>query len=278
MQFGVHLPQYGKAASPESISAAARQAEQLGFRDVWVSDHLVFPVGQFHPSPYLFDPLLTLAWAGAATSTVGLGTSVLVPPQYGPLALANSLASLDALTGGRLTVAVGVGWSEKEFEALGYDFHDRGSRLDEILEVLHLAWTQDVIEYSGKHYQISGIKVLPKPARPIPVWIGGISEPAFRRAARTGDGFHTIALKPEDAASVVARIRRDHPDPETYPFSLRIDGWDPQGMDPDDIRRELETFEAAGVQHVVAALVQRDAASWLHSVELLADVLRLHQS
>ena len=126
MRIGIHLPQFGRAASPDAIRDAARCAEELGFADVWVSDHIIVPAAQDYPSPYLFDPLMSLAWGAAATTTIGLGTSVLVAPQYHPLWLANALASLDALSGGRLTVAVGVGWSEAEFDALGQPFHNRG--------------------------------------------------------------------------------------------------------------------------------------------------------
>ena len=101
VKFGIHLPQYGRAASASAIRDAAVAAEELGFADVWASDHIVRPAAQDYPSAYLFDPLLTLTWAAAATTTVGLGTSVLVAPQYHPLWLANATSSLDALSGGR---------------------------------------------------------------------------------------------------------------------------------------------------------------------------------
>ena len=136
VRVGIHLPQFGRASSPDAITEAARLAEPLGFADVWVSDHIAIPAAQDYPSPYLYDPLLTLTWAAAATERVGLGTSVLVVPQHNPLALANSLASLDALSGGRLTIGAGVGWSEAEFAALGQSFADRGRRMDEMLDVL----------------------------------------------------------------------------------------------------------------------------------------------
>src|SRR6478609_6575702 len=150
MQVGIHLPQFGRASSPTAITEAARLAEELGFADVWVSDHVAIPAAQDYPSPYLYDPLLTLAWAAAATERVGLGTSVLVVPQHNPLALANSLASLDALSGGRLTIAAGVGWSEAEFAALGQSFHDRGRRMDEIIGLLRACWREDPTTFAGE--------------------------------------------------------------------------------------------------------------------------------
>lgn len=273
MRFGIHLPQYGRAAGADAIAAAARRAEELGFDDVWVSDHVVHPAEQDYPSPYLYDPLLTLAWAASATSRVGLGTSVLVASQYHPLWLANATASLDALSGGRLRLAIGVGWSEAEFRALGQDFRTRGRRTDEILEILDACWNTDPSSYHGEHYAFDDLRVLPKPAHPIEVWIGGGSEPAYRRA-RHAHGFQLIGLKPDTVVEPVARLRRDHPDPASFTISLRT-GWDPQGMDPAEIAEERAGFEAAGIQHVVAAPWRSDLPSWLASMDRLAEMLEL---
>ena len=274
MRYGIHLPQFGRAASADAIGRAALLAEELGFADVWVSDHIVQPADQSYPSPYLFDPLLTLTWAAAATERIGLGTSVLVAPQYHPLWLANATASLDALSGGRLKLAIGVGWSEGEFAALGQDFHTRGRRTDEILEILHACWTSDPASYDGTYYSFSDIRVLPKPAHPIEIWIGGGSEAAYRRAARFGSGFQLIGLKPETIAEPIARLRDDHPDPESYVISLRT-GWDPQGMDPEEIAAERDAFEAAGVQYVIAAPWRSDIDAWLESMRRLAKTVGL---
>jgi probable F420-dependent oxidoreductase len=271
MQVGIHLPQFGRAASPDSITRAARAAESLGFADVWVSDHIAIPAAQDYPSPYLYDPLLTLTWAAAATDRIGLGTSVLVVPQHNALALANSLASLDALSGGRLTVGAGVGWSAAEFAALGQSFTDRGRRLDEMIDALRACWGPDPVDFAGEFVHLDAMKVQPKPAHAIPIWIGGSSEPAYQRAAARGDGFHAIGLDPAGAAVVVERLRRDHPDP-SFTISLRT-GWDPQGMEPDVIRRECDEFEAAGIQHVVSAPWRNDPDSWLRSMELLAGLV-----
>jgi probable F420-dependent oxidoreductase len=271
MQVGIHLPQFGRAASPAAITRAALTAESLGFADVWVSDHIAIPAAQDYPSPYLYDPLLTLTWAGAATERIGLGTSVLVVPQHNALALANSLASLDALSGGRLTVGAGVGWSAGEFAALGQSFTDRGRRMDEMLDVLRACWGADPVTFHGDFVHLDEMKVQPKPAHAIPIWIGGSSEPAYERAATRGDGFQAIGLDPAGAVDAVARLRRDRPDP-SFTISLRT-GWDPQGMEPDLIRRERDEFAAAGIQHVVSAPWRSDADSWMRSMELLADLV-----
>ncbi len=140
MDVGIHLPQYGHATGPSSIRRAALHAEALGYAHVWVSDHIVSPITQEYPSPYLYDPLGTLAFAAAITTEIGLGTSVLVAPQRNGLALANTIASLDALSEGRLIVGMGIGWSRPEFVALGMPFDDRSERTDEIIDVLRVAW------------------------------------------------------------------------------------------------------------------------------------------
>ena len=270
MRLGIHLPQYGRAAGPAAIRAVARRAEALGFADVWVSDHLVFPAGQDYPSPYLFDPLITLTWAGAVTESVGLGTSVLVVPQYHPLQLANSLASLDALSGGRLTIAVGVGWSAAEFAALDQEFSNRGARMDEALDIMRLVWDEDPASFHGAHYDFDDIKVQPKPAHRIPIWVGGGSAPARARAAERGDGFQAISTAPDDLAPIIAEMRAARGDGFTISYRT---GWDPQGMDPAQIRDECAAYAAVGVDHVVSAPWRRSAEDWIRSMEQLVEIV-----
>jgi probable F420-dependent oxidoreductase len=272
MRFGVHLPQYGRAAGPDSIRRAALQAEELGLDDVWVSDHQVVPADVSYPPAFLFEPLMTLAWAGAATRRVGLGTSVLVLPQYGPVALANALASLDALSGGRLILGAGIGWLEGEFAALGASFSDRGRRMDEILALLRACWEQDPIAFSGDFYRVEGVRLLPKPARRIPIWLGGRSAPAERRATARADGFQLLRSTPDEARAAVARLRRERPGSD-FAISLRVD-WDGLRDAADALRRDLDAYREAGVQHLLCVPAQGKLDAWLESVERLARVFR----
>ena len=272
-EVGIHLPQYGRVSGPEAITRAAVHAEQLGFAGIWVSDHIVQPAAQDYPSPYLFDPLVTLTWAAAVTTRIGLGTSVLVVPQHPPLELANSLASLDTLSGGRLTVGVGVGWSDGEYAALGQDFHHRGDRLDEALSLWRTVWRDDPASFHGATVDFDELRVLPKPAHRIPFWVGGSGPRAERRAVEHGDGFHFIGLKPDEIAEPIRRLREQRPGPD-FVMSLRT-GWDPQGMDTDVIRAERAAFEEAGVTYVVSAPWRSDLDDWLRGMELLADLLGL---
>lgn len=271
MHVGIHLPQYGRVAGAGAITRAAKHAEELGFADVWISDHIVHPAAQSYPSPHLYDPIVTLTWAAACTTSIGLGTSVLVVPMHNPLELTNMLASIDALSGGRLIAGVGVGWSADEYAALGYSFDDRGKRLDETIDLMRTAWRDDPVSFHGDYVSFDDIRVLPKPASAIPIWVGGGSEPAYRRAVTKGDGFQAVGIKPDAAVAVVERIRRDRPE-ESFTISTRT-GWDPQGMEPGLIAEERDAFAAAGIQHVVAAPWQKDIDAWLKSMDLLAEIV-----
>ena len=142
MEIGIHLPQIGRKAGPEGMRRAAIQAEELGYADVWTSEHIITPQGApYPPSPVFYDPVLSLTWAAAYTRRVRLGTSVLVLPMRHPLPLAKELATLQNLSGGRLILGAGVGWLEAEFAALGVPFRERGRRMDEGIAMMKAVWT-----------------------------------------------------------------------------------------------------------------------------------------
>lgn len=256
------------------MQRAAVHAEALGYADVWVSDHLVHPVAQAYPSPLLYDPLMSLAFAGAATETVRLGTSVLVGPQYtSPLALANSLASLDSLSSGRLTLGIGIGWSEAEYRALHAPFDHRGARLDEIIDVLRAVFCEDPTSHDGRYYAFADVQVLPKPAGDVPIWVGGGSDGALERVVTRGDGFHGIGVPPEAAGPLVERIRARRPEPE-FTISLRVD-WDTRNISVDEIKVQREAYEKVGVQHLVVAPSRGDLDVWLAGMETIGSALEL---
>ena len=148
MQIGIHLPHIGRKAGPDAIRRAAVQAEELGFADVWVSEHIIIPKGApYPPSPNFWDPVLTLTWAAAYTQRVKLGTSVLVLPMRHPLPLAKELATLQNLSQGRLILGAGVGWMEAEFDALGVPFRERGRRMDEGIAMMKAVWSDDPVTF-----------------------------------------------------------------------------------------------------------------------------------
>src|SRR6266850_7340631 len=222
MRLGIHLPHIGQKASAEAIRRAAIQAEQLGFADVWVSEHIIVPKDRMYPpSATFWDPVLTLTWAAAYTNRVGLGTSVLVLPMRHPLPLAKELATLQNLSEGRLILGAGVGWMAAEFAALGVPFRERGRRMDEGIAMMIAVWGEDPVSFRARHIPavIEDMRMLPQPVKPIPIWIGGSSEAALARALRL-DGWHGSRLAPEEAAPIVRRLRQQRPEPE-FAISLR---------------------------------------------------------
>jgi probable F420-dependent oxidoreductase len=268
MRLGGHLPHSGRKAGADSIRRAAIQAEQLGFSDVWVSEHINVPKdAAYQPSAIFWDPVVTLTWAAACTSRVGLGTSVLVLPMRHPLPLAKELATLQNLSDGRLILGAGVGWLEAEFEALGVPFRERGRRMDEGIAMMRAVWSDDPVSFPSKTIPavIDNMRMLPKPEKPIPIWIGGTSEPALQRAARL-DGWLGSRCSPEQSAPLVSRLRGARPDPD-FAISLRY-GWD--GRDAGALRARLDAYAEVGVQHVLIEPFDRAIGDWLATVERAA--------
>jgi probable F420-dependent oxidoreductase len=272
MRLGIHLPQIGRKARPDGIKRAAIQAEELGYDDVWTSEHIIVPAGAMYPpSPIFYDPVLSLTWAAAYTSRVGLGTSVLVLPMRHPLPLAKELSTLHNLSGGRLILGVGVGWLEPEFAALGVPFHERGRRMDEGIAMMRAVWSQDPVSFDAKviSSEIKDMTMLPQPISPIPMWHGSRSEAAHKRTVRIGDGWHGSQVNPEQAGEVVKRLRRDRPEP-TFTISVRSH-WD--GKDVGMMRERVAAYEAAGVQHVMVHPQDREVDDWDTVIERVGKLL-----
>ena len=268
MRLGVHLPHIGQKASADAIRRAAVQAEELGFADVWVSEHIIVPSDRaYPPSAVFWDPILTLTWAAAFTNRVRLGTSVLVLPMRHPLPLAKELATLQNLSHGRLILGAGVGWLEDEFAALGVPFRERGRRMDEGIAMMRAVWSQDPVTFEATYIPavIEKMRTLPQPETPIPVWIGGTSDAALRRSLQH-EGWHGSRAMPEQAKPLVARLRAERPGTD-FTISLRS-GWD--GRDESVLRTRLEGYAAAGVDHVLVEPAARELNDWLAAVERIA--------
>ena len=265
MQLGIHLPHIGRKAGPDSIRRAAIQAEELGFDDVWVSEHIIVPKdGGYPPSANFWDPVLTLTWAAAVTRRVRLGTSVLVLPLRHPLPLAKELATLQNLSQGRLILGAGVGWLEAEFDALGVPFKQRGRRMDEGIAMMRAVWSQDPVSFEAKWIpaRIEAMRSQPQPVAPIPIWIGGSSDAAIGRALRL-DGWHGSRVGPEQAASMVKRLRSERPGAD-FTISLRVSC---SARTVGGMRDVLGSYGDAGVQHVMAAPDDREIDDYLSTAE-----------
>jgi len=205
------------------IDAVAAGAEAAGFATLWAGEHVVMVDDGASRYPYApdgriavpaqadwLDPLIALSFAAAVTSTIRLATGVLLLPEHNPLLLAKQVASLDALSHGRLSLGVGVGWSREEFDALGIPFERRGARADEYLAAMRTVWRDDVASFAGEFVSFTGVRVNPRPVRDrrIPIIAGGNSDAALRRAARFADGWYGFNL--EGAEHVRERLERLH--------------------------------------------------------------------
>lgn len=224
MKFG--LPMFG--LSPRYYPEVAKAAEDNGFDSVWMPEHLLMPAEVPPTYPYsesgyppitadtpLYDVWVVLGSVAAMTSTIRLATNVYVLPLRNPFVTARSVVTLDRISGGRVTLGIGVGWCEEEFEAAGESFHDRGKRTDEIMGLLRRLWTEDVIESKSGAYRFGPIKFQPKPLQKpgIPIHVGGHSKAALRRAGRLGDGWvaagDTNFEKLEAMVAVINRARQE---------------------------------------------------------------------
>ncbi len=220
MDWGAHLPHLGRGAGPETLVRFSRRLEELDFHSGWVSDHIAWPAdiaqrypysddGRFpagHDTPWL-DPLSTLTFVAGCTERLRLGTTVLILGYRPPIQTAKQVATLDVLSGGRTILGVGVGWMAEEFEALQMPFDHRGDRADEYLEAFRGLFTEDEPSYSGTYVRFPAVGFEPKPTQAhLPVWVGGDTEPAFRRTVRYGDAFHAAFQPLDEVAAAWRRI------------------------------------------------------------------------
>jgi probable F420-dependent oxidoreductase len=214
MRFGLHALGIGPGARHEVIAAVARAAEAVGFATLWAGEHVVMVDHSRSRYPYSpdgqiavpatadwLDPLVVLSFAAAVTAEIRIATGVLLLPEHNPVVVAKQAASLDRLSGGRLALGVGVGWSAEEFAALGVPFARRGARTDEYLRAIRVLWRDDVASFAGEFVSFSDIRVNPKPTRDrrVPMIVGGNSDAALRRVARIGDGWYGFNLAGADA-------------------------------------------------------------------------------
>jgi probable F420-dependent oxidoreductase len=211
MKFGVWLPNCRHLATPDIIRATAVRAEQLGYDSVWVSDHVVVPhANVVNFGQTVFDPLVTLAVVAGATSRVQLGTTVLIVPYRNAVVTAKMVASLDALSGGRVVLGIGAGWVAAESAALGVPFAERGPMTDEYVQAMRELWTSRAPSFAGKYVQLSDLVFEPKPVQQPhpPIWVGGHSRAALRRTVDVGAAWHPINRPPDELRAGQAELAR----------------------------------------------------------------------
>jgi probable F420-dependent oxidoreductase len=274
MDYGICLPNFPDGASREGMEAAAETAERLGWSTVWTTDHVLVPKADAPDYGRIYDALLSLAWIGARYGKVRLGTSVIVVPQRNAVVLAKELATLDALSGGRVIAGVGVGWNEAEFANVGANdrFHVRGAYLDETIRLWRHLWSGTTEPFHGRFHTIDDFAFgpLPDQGAALPIVVGGRAEAALRRAGTVGDGYQSSATNAAKYADRVPLIRAaaeaaGRPGPwlsarATTEFGAATSKFYAIRGTPEEMAAEVRAFEAAGVSHVALGFTKTDPA------------------
>lgn len=285
MRYGFYMPTRGQLCEPDAIAKVAREGEAMGYTSMVFADHIVFPTNVESAYPYTVDggfpgqgdtleQLSFMAFVAGLTTTARLVTSVMIVPHRNPLVTAKTLATIDVLSKGRVTVGVGVGWMREEFEALkAPDFDKRGAASNEYIEIFKKCWTQDPVSHNGAFYSFKELRCVPHPVQKPhpPIWIGGHSRPALRRAARYGDGWHPVGataatpLPPAVFRSLLDELKRlteaEGRDFDALTISLKAPSYDPDklpdGQDrllftgaPERIAEDIRAYEAMGVSEL----------------------------
>ena len=277
MDFGFSIPSGGINATPEIIARLARRGEELGFAYIGIPDHIVIPNnvesrypysedGTFSGSGYILDQLTVASFISGQTSKARILTSVLVLPHRSAVLAAKMLASIDVLSNGRLTVGCGVGWLREEFEAIGAPaFDERGFVANEYISCFKELWTKDNPSFDGEYIQMSDIIFEPKPTqKPYPpIWIGGESPAALRRAAELGDGWYPLGSNPrfplqtaEQFSNALEKIYRhgENIGRDFTKFDLAYSSQSSFTETTDQIVENIRAFKAVGVQHLMVSL------------------------
>jgi probable F420-dependent oxidoreductase len=272
MDYGLALPNLGAGAGPEGLVAAVRAAEDHGFTDVWTTDHVL--IDRENESDYgrLYEAITTLAWLAGHSRAIRLGTSVIVVPMRNAVVLAKELATVDALSGGRLIAGFGVGWNAKEFANVGVAdrFHERGAYLEEAIALCRHLWSGSNAPFHGRFHDFEDYAFEPLPAQGgnLPIWLGAREGRALRRVGRLADAYHSSATKPAAYATRIPVIRAaaeaaGRPMPRlSARVRVELDAGPASFYtihgSPADAAAEIRAFAELGVDHLALAFPARD--------------------
>ncbi|GAA4105973.1 LLM class F420-dependent oxidoreductase [Zhongshania borealis] len=247
-------------SSVTDLKKIALAADECGWEAMSFSDHVVNPEKLNTPYPYTEngerrwqpftdwpDPWVMIGALASITTRLKFTNNIFVLPMRNPFLVAKAISTAAIISDNRVIPAIGVGWSKDEFELLQQDFHTRGKRADEMVEIMRLLWTGELVEYQGKHYQFPPLEMNPAPSAYIPIWVGGISEAAMRRAAIIGDGWVTDLQTSEEILASIAKIktyRREY-GRDKLPFSVMATPSD--AFTPNAYKR----LEEGGVSHIL---------------------------
>jgi probable F420-dependent oxidoreductase len=290
MDYGLVLPSLGDDANLEGMVAAVELAETHGFTDVWATDHLLVDHGAAADYGRIYEAVTTLAWAAGRSREIRLGASVIVVPMRNAVVLAKELATVDALSGGRLIAGFGVGWNPEEFANVGAAdrFRDRGAYTEETINLCRHLWSGSTEPFRGRFHEFHDFVFGPLPVQggSLPIWIGGRDERALRRVGRLADAYHASATSPATLAARIPIIREaaesaGRPMPRLSARSRVELGAGAQSFytmhgAPADVAGEIRAFAALGVDHLALAFPPRDADGLSEAVErFFAEVVPL---
>ena len=295
MKFGVWIPNCRHLATSDIIRATAVEAEELGYDSVWVSDHVVVPEANVvNFGETVFDPFITLAVAAGATRRVRLGTTVLIIPYRNAVVTAKMVSSLDALSEGRVILGVGAGWVAAESAMLGVPFAERGPMTDEHLKAMRELWTSPEPSFTGTYTRFKGLKFGPRPLQQPhpPIWVGGHSRAALRRAVEFGAAWHPINRAPDELRAgreALAQLSRGRGRAAAPALTLRNDirvlrpgqavppsthaGQVLAGEPPALVEHITELAEC-GVEHLVLEFLSEDGAELTRQLDAFARRVR----
>ncbi len=259
MQIGVVYPQIELGGDPSAVRRFGRAVEDLGFDHLLAYDHVLGAVhadrtrqlsGPYTEHDPFHDPFVMFAYLAGITERIGFATGILILPQRQTVLVARQAADVDLLSGGRLRLGVGVGWNYVEYEALGQDFRTRGARQEEQIDLLRRLFTEPVVDFSGRFDRVDRAALVPKPTRPVPIWLGGSGKAAFDRAARLADGFIFIG---GDAGHTIDAWKRLRDRVGGLGRSVEDFGgeyvWAPRGG-AGDLTAAIDAWREAGGTHV----------------------------
>ena len=281
VDYGLVLPSLGDDANLEGMVAAVELAEAHGFTDVWATDHLLVDHSAKEDYGRIYEAVTTLAWAAGRSREIRLGASVIVAPMRNAVVIAKELATIDALSGGRLIAGFGVGWSPDEFANVGTAdrFANRGAYTEETVNLCRHLWSGSTAPFHGRFHQFDDFVFGPLPAQggDVPIWLGGRDERALRRDGRLADGYHASATSPATLASRIPIIRSaaesaGRPMPRLsgrarVELDAGAESFYTMNGSPADVAAEIRAFAAVGVDHLALAFPPRDAAGLTRAVE-----------
>ena len=275
MKFGVTFPQTEIGTDPVAIRDFAQAAEGAGFDYLVTYDHILGAhpdrfVGKdvgFPSPPYLYynqfhEPFTLFAFLAGVTKRIELTTGIVILPQRQTALVAKQAADVDLLSGQRLRLGVGIGWNFTEYEALNEDFHTRGARQEEQITVLRKLWAEDLVTFRGRWHTLDRVGINPRPARPIPIWIGGgFKEALLKRVAQFADGWMPLLMPGQDAAPIIERLRYhlSQQGRDIASFGLQTSVRTDQGREEDWVN-QAKQLRALGVTHLGMGAIVRDCA------------------